>query len=59
MRQEGYNTIKTAFESTSRFAKLKSMKMATMAGRTSFVRFATITGDATGMNMIEKSMGRR
>ncbi|KAF9041379.1 hydroxymethylglutaryl-coenzyme A reductase-domain-containing protein [Panaeolus papilionaceus] len=51
--EEGYATIKEAFESTSRFAKLKSLKTA-MAGRTLFVRFATATGDAMGMNMISK-----
>ncbi|KAF8624230.1 hypothetical protein AX15_005993 [Amanita polypyramis BW_CC] len=50
---EGYATIKEAFESTSRFAKLKGLKTA-MAGRTLFVRFATATGDAMGMNMISK-----
>ncbi|KAK0482246.1 hydroxymethylglutaryl-coenzyme A reductase-domain-containing protein [Armillaria novae-zelandiae] len=50
---EGYNTIKEAFESTSRFAKLKSLKTA-MAGRTLYVRFMTATGDAMGMNMISK-----
>ncbi|PPQ94068.1 hypothetical protein CVT25_009737 [Psilocybe cyanescens] len=51
--EDGYATIKEAFESTSRFAKLKSLKTA-MAGRTLFVRFATATGDAMGMNMISK-----
>ncbi|KIK70184.1 hypothetical protein GYMLUDRAFT_151023 [Collybiopsis luxurians FD-317 M1] len=50
---EGYNILKEAFESTSRFAKLRSLKCA-MAGRTLFVRFATATGDAMGMNMISK-----
>jgi hydroxymethylglutaryl-CoA reductase (NADPH) len=51
--QEGYAILKEAFESTSRFAKLKSLKTA-MAGRTLYVRFATATGDAMGMNMISK-----
>lgn len=50
---EGYATLKEAFESTSRFAKLQKFKTA-MAGRTLFVRFATSTGDAMGMNMISK-----
>lgn len=51
--EEGYAIIKEAFESTSRFAKLRGLKTA-MAGRTLFVRFATATGDAMGMNMISK-----
>jgi len=51
--QEGSDILKTAFNSTSRFARLKSLKCA-MAGRTLFVRFATQTGDAMGMNMISK-----
>ncbi|KAG9311752.1 hydroxymethylglutaryl-coenzyme A reductase-domain-containing protein [Chiua virens] len=50
---EGYEIIREAFESTSRFAKLQKLKTA-MAGRTLFVRFATKTGDAMGMNMISK-----
>lgn len=50
---EGYEAIKVAFESTSRFAKLQSLKTA-MAGRTLFIRFMTATGDAMGMNMISK-----
>ena len=51
--EEGYATIKKAFESTSRFAKLSSLKTA-LAGRTLYVRFTTATGDAMGMNMISK-----
>ncbi|TFK71914.1 hypothetical protein BDN72DRAFT_402708 [Pluteus cervinus] len=51
--EDGYAIIKDAFESTSRFAKLRDLKTA-MAGRTLFVRFATATGDAMGMNMISK-----
>lgn len=50
---EGSLILKEAFESTSRFAKLQKLKAA-MAGRTLFVRFATTTGDAMGMNMISK-----
>jgi len=52
--EDGYGIIKEAFESTSRFAKLQNIKTA-MAGRTLFVRFATRTGDAMGMNMISKA----
>jgi hydroxymethylglutaryl-CoA reductase (NADPH) len=50
---EGSSILKEAFESTSRFARLQKLKTA-MAGRTLFVRFATTTGDAMGMNMISK-----
>ncbi|KAI0064909.1 hypothetical protein BV25DRAFT_1799483 [Artomyces pyxidatus] len=50
---EGSDILREAFESTSRFAKLQKLK-STMAGRTLFVRFATTTGDAMGMNMISK-----
>ncbi|TBU45135.1 3-hydroxy-3-methylglutaryl-coenzyme A reductase [Dichomitus squalens] len=52
--EDGYATVKEAFESTSRFAKLQKIKCA-LAGRTLFVRFATRTGDAMGMNMISKA----
>ncbi|BGP57886.1 3-hydroxy-3-methylglutaryl-coenzyme A (HMG-CoA) reductase isozyme [Rhodotorula sphaerocarpa] len=55
--EEGSNILKAAFNSTSRFARLKSLKAA-MAGRTLFVRFATQTGDAMGMNMISKGTER-
>ncbi|EIW55552.1 3-hydroxy-3-methylglutaryl-coenzyme A reductase [Trametes versicolor FP-101664 SS1] len=51
---EGYEAIKETFESTSRFARLLKIKCA-LAGRTLFVRFATRTGDAMGMNMISKA----
>ncbi|BGP51148.1 3-hydroxy-3-methylglutaryl-coenzyme A (HMG-CoA) reductase isozyme [Rhodotorula kratochvilovae] len=55
--EEGSNILKAAFNSTSRFARLKSLKAA-MAGRTLYVRFATQTGDAMGMNMISKGCER-
>ena len=55
--EEGSTIMKAAFNSTSRFARLQSLKTA-MAGRTLFVRFATQTGDAMGMNMISKGTER-
>lgn len=51
--EEGAERLREAFEATSRFAKLKGLKCA-LAGRTLFVRFATSTGDAMGMNTISK-----
>ncbi|KAG5654564.1 hypothetical protein H0H81_000089 [Sphagnurus paluster] len=51
--EDGYAELKEAFESTSRFAKLRGIKTA-LAGRTLYARFATATGDAMGMNMISK-----
>ena len=55
--QEGASAICEAFDSTSRFARLQSLKTA-LAGRTLYVRFATTTGDAMGMNMISKGVER-
>ena len=49
----GSSILREAFDSTSRFARLQKLKC-TMAGRTLYVRFATSTGDAMGMNMISK-----
>lgn len=49
----GSAILRDAFDSTSRFARLQKLK-STMAGRTLYVRFATTTGDAMGMNMISK-----
>ncbi|KAJ1922332.1 3-hydroxy-3-methylglutaryl-coenzyme A (HMG-CoA) reductase isozyme [Mycoemilia scoparia] len=54
---DGFTTVKESFESTSRFAKLRTLKAA-VAGRLVFVRFVTFTGDAMGMNMISKGCER-
>ncbi|WFD34683.1 hydroxymethylglutaryl-CoA reductase (NADPH) [Malassezia cuniculi] len=52
---EGFRVIRDAFNSTSRFARLATLR-SVLAGRTLFVRFATSTGDAMGMNMISKGV---
>jgi hydroxymethylglutaryl-CoA reductase (NADPH) len=52
---EGSTTLRDAFDSTSRFARLQSLRCA-LAGRTLYIRFATSTGDAMGMNMISKGV---
>ncbi|CAJ2500736.1 Uu.00g035890.m01.CDS01 [Anthostomella pinea] len=53
--EEGQTTMKKAFNSTSRFARLQQMKTA-MAGTNLYIRFKTTTGDAMGMNMISKGV---
>ncbi|CAD6977906.1 unnamed protein product [Tilletia controversa] len=53
--QAGAGIVKAAFDSTSRFARLSSLRCV-LAGRTLYVRFATSTGDAMGMNMISKGV---
>lgn len=53
IEEEGLEIITNAFNSTSRFARLRKMKVA-MAGKLVFIRFSTTTGDAMGMNMISK-----
>ncbi|WWC87381.1 hydroxymethylglutaryl-CoA reductase (NADPH) [Kwoniella dendrophila CBS 6074] len=53
--KEGFTILKSAFDSTSRFARLQTLECA-LAGRTLYVRFATQTGDAMGMNMISKGV---
>ena len=53
--EEGQRVMKSAFNSTSRFARLQSMKTA-IAGTNLYVRFKTTTGDAMGMNMISKGV---
>ena len=53
--EEGQSEMKAAFNSTSRFARLQTMKTA-IAGTYLYVRFKTTTGDAMGMNMISKGV---
>ncbi|EGS18916.1 3-hydroxy-3-methylglutaryl-coenzyme a reductase-like protein [Thermochaetoides thermophila DSM 1495] len=53
--EKGQAIMKKAFNSTSRFARLESMKTA-MAGTNLYIRFKTTTGDAMGMNMISKGV---
>ncbi|KAM3067621.1 3-hydroxy-3-methylglutaryl-coenzyme A (HMG-CoA) reductase isozyme [Clarireedia jacksonii] len=53
--EEGQKTMMKAFNSTSRFARLQSIKTA-LAGTNLYPRFKTTTGDAMGMNMISKGV---
>lgn len=53
--EDGQKTMRKAFNSTSRFARLQSMKTA-LAGTYLYIRFKTTTGDAMGMNMISKGV---
>ncbi|ORX50128.1 3-hydroxy-3-methylglutaryl coenzyme A reductase [Hesseltinella vesiculosa] len=50
---DGKRVLTEAFNSTSRFARVRSLKVA-LAGKLVYIRFATTTGDAMGMNMISK-----
>lgn len=54
---EGRQAMERAFNSTSRFAKLDSLKTA-QAGVFLYIRFRAQTGDAMGMNMISKGTER-
>jgi hydroxymethylglutaryl-CoA reductase (NADPH) len=53
IEEDGTEIITSAFNSTSRFARLRKLKVA-LAGKLVFIRFSTTTGDAMGMNMISK-----
>lgn len=53
--EEGSGMLRKAFNSTSRFARLQTLK-ASIAGTYVYVRFKTTTGDAMGMNMISKGV---
>ncbi|EDW83286.1 uncharacterized protein Dwil_GK22403 [Drosophila willistoni] len=48
-----YQQIKTEFDSTSRFGRLKDCHIA-MDGPQLYIRFVALTGDAMGMNMVSK-----
>lgn len=50
---DNYGNIKTAFDSTSRFARLQEI-LISMDGPTLYIRFQALTGDAMGMNMVSK-----
>ena len=51
----GQSVMKKAFNSTSSYARLQTMKTA-IAGTYLYIRFKTTTGDAMGMNMISKGV---
>ncbi|AEO70562.1 bb33c7e3-5b88-43a2-9920-8cf825e56d4e [Thermothielavioides terrestris] len=53
--EKGQSVMKKAFNSTSRFARLETMKTV-LAGTNLYIRFKTTTGDAMGMNMISKGV---
>lgn len=53
IENDGNLILTEAFNSTSRFARLRQLKV-TLAGKLVYVRFTTTTGDAMGMNMISK-----
>lgn len=52
---ENFARVAESFNGTSRFARLKSVKVA-IAGRNVYVRFKSSTGDAMGMNMVSKGV---
>ena len=51
--KDNYSLLETAFNSTSRFAKIQSIKCC-IASRYLYIRFSSTTGDAMGMNMLSK-----
>ncbi|KAL1922710.1 uncharacterized protein VTP21DRAFT_10249 [Calcarisporiella thermophila] len=57
LEKEGSSWAAEIFNSTSRYARLKDLKVA-LAGRLVFIRFTATTGDAMGMNMVSKGCER-
>ncbi|KEG08559.1 3-hydroxy-3-methylglutaryl-CoA reductase [Trypanosoma grayi] len=55
--QENFAAVKEAFESTTRYGKLNSLKCV-LTGRKAYLRFRATTGDAMGMNMITKGVDK-
>ena len=53
--EDGQRVMRSAFNSTSRFARLQNLKTQ-LAGSLLYIRFKTTTGDAMGMNMISKGV---
>ncbi|KAF9172021.1 3-hydroxy-3-methylglutaryl-coenzyme A (HMG-CoA) reductase isozyme [Mortierella sp. AD011] len=57
LESDGLEVMQEAFNSTTRFGRLRKLKVA-VAGRLVYIRFTTTTGDAMGMNMISKGCER-
>jgi len=54
---ENFASIAQSFNSTSRFARLQSVKVF-VSGRQVFLRFRATSGDAMGMNMVSKGVDK-